>query len=456
MNTDDKSPTRDVIEEALSMQQRRAKSISMRRNKAKMAAGRRRNAKKPATKDRLVKRAKKAAINQMRVKVAGEKGKGYAGLSPAEKNMIDSRVAKKSSAVARIAKKMLPSMRKKDLARIAGKSVKEDVNEQFEALVEKRHHEMRDKHGRVKTDRRFRAFRKVPKESVKEQVEVSNDIEILELISSVANQTLNEQFSDMLEMSSQQRAEILAKARAKAAVRLLDSALDAIHKMVVKHGSKQSIGGYAFDVARSHNTGMTPRELVGAYMTKYGKSELKTYGRVVDPSFDEQVKYKSAKGKTPSGGAGLENTDEVTRKYKRDTPGQTINESFEMLVEADEYQLIGIAQIREFEKIVDRLFAKFGIDFNFTRHFSDRMGDSRNTPRITLKELAGFIKKIYMKQGKSLKRVAGSEAIIKDLQKDLNIPVKVSYDKASDEFDVVMKTIMRKKNFKSPDKTINY
>lgn len=118
--------------------------------------------------------------------------------------------------------------------------------------------------------------------------------------------------------------------------------------------------------------------------------------------------------------------------------------------------LIGMNQIKQFEKIVDQLFKKFGIDFQFTRHFGDRMSDDRNDPCITMKELADFIKKIYAKQGKSLKGVAGAEAVIKDMQKDLNIPVAVTYDQKNDEFDVVMKTIMRKKNFRTPNKIIKY
>ena len=112
--------------------------------------------------------------------------------------------------------------------------------------------------------------------------------------------------------------------------------------------------------------------------------------------------------------------------------------------------------MKAFEKVVDQLFKKYGLDFNFTRHFADRMGDERNTPCIQMKELAEFIKKIYAKQGKSLKGVAGAEAVIKDMQRDLNIPVVVKYDQRNDEFDVVMKTIMRKKNFKSPDRVIKY
>jgi hypothetical protein len=71
-----------------------------------------------------------------------------------------------------------------------------------------------------------------------------------------------------------------------------------------------------------------------------------------------------------------------------------------------------------------------------------------------MRELADVIKKIYQKQGKSIKDTAGAEAVIKDIQSDLNIPVAVEYNSKEDEFRVAMKTIMRKKNFKSPDKVI--
>ena len=130
--------------------------------------------------------------------------------------------------------------------------------------------------------------------------------------------------------------------------------------------------------------------------------------------------------------------------------------SFKQHLTEAQCDLIGMKQIQQFEKVVDQLFKKFGIDFKFTRHFADRMCDERNNPCITLKELAEFIKKIYAKQGKSLKGIAGAEAVVKDIQKDLNIPVAVTYDQRNDEFDVVMKTIMRKKNFKTPNKVISY
>lgn len=152
-------------------------------------------------------------------------------------------------------------------------------------------------------------------------------------------------------------------------------------------------------------------------------------------------------------GAGEWGTDKLANRYRRDTPGQTPKKVNEQQKSCD---LIGMDQIKAFEKFVDRMFEKFNIDFKFTKHFGERMSDSRNTPCIKLKELADFIKKIYKRQGKSLKGVSGAEAVIKDMQSDLNIPVAVNYDSKNDEFDVVMKTIMRKKNFRTPNKVIRY
>lgn len=135
-------------------------------------------------------------------------------------------------------------------------------------------------------------------------------------------------------------------------------------------------------------------------------------------------------------------------RYRKDTPGQ--------IEEQASCDLIGMKVVKEFEKAVDRIFEKFGIDFQFTKHFAERLSDNRNKPCIRMQELADLIKKIYKRQGKSLKNVAGAEAVIKDLQSDLNMPVAVKYDKKNDEFDVVAKTIMRKKNFHTPDEVISY
>ena len=157
---------------------------------------------------------------------------------------------------------------------------------------------------------------------------------------------------------------------------------------------------------------------------------------------------KKKSGPAPGDANAKTKESEHTKKY-RQMYGEVIEEGNQM-------GLIGLKQIKAFEKVVDQLFKKFDIDFNFTRHFGDRMDDDRNNPNITMKELADFIKKVYAKKGKSIKGMAGAEAVLKDIQTDINIPVAITYDRTNDEFDVVMKTIMRKKNFKTPDKVIKY
>lgn len=110
-----------------------------------------------------------------------------------------------------------------------------------------------------------------------------------------------------------------------------------------------------------------------------------------------------------------------------------------------------------FEKFVDRMFEKFGVDFEFTKHFRERMSDSRNDPCIDMKELAQIIKKIYSKYQrgeKSLSKYIDSEAVIKDMQTDLNMPIAVEYNRKKDQIEVIAKTIMRKKNFRTPNPEI--
>ena len=113
-------------------------------------------------------------------------------------------------------------------------------------------------------------------------------------------------------------------------------------------------------------------------------------------------------------------------------------------------------QLKAFEIYVDNMFEKFGIDFRFTKHFADRLNDSRNKPMIDPKELAQLIMKIYRNKGSRLKAKKDFEAVLKDITTDINMPVAIEYDEKNDEFDVILKTVMRKKNFHTRDKIIKY
>ena len=111
-------------------------------------------------------------------------------------------------------------------------------------------------------------------------------------------------------------------------------------------------------------------------------------------------------------------------------------------------------QLNDLEKFGDRLLKKFNIDIEFTRHFADRMNDTRNKPAIKVTELQRLFKKIAKNKGKGVKQHGDAEAVLKDMQSDLNLPVVVNYKDG--EFEMVNKTIMRKKNFKTTSPVVQY
>jgi len=111
-------------------------------------------------------------------------------------------------------------------------------------------------------------------------------------------------------------------------------------------------------------------------------------------------------------------------------------------------------QIDDLEKFADRMLAKYDIDVTFTRHFVDRMNDTRNDPEIKVAELQKFFKKIQKKKGSQIKANPDIEAVLKDMSTNLNLPVVINYKNG--DFEVVHKTIMRKKNFSTSSKELKY
>jgi hypothetical protein len=107
------------------------------------------------------------------------------------------------------------------------------------------------------------------------------------------------------------------------------------------------------------------------------------------------------------------------------------------------------------EKFADRLFAKVGIDVEFTRHFLDRVNDERNRKQITTAELTRLFKQTYNKHGKKIPQLGpDAEAVLKDMQTDINMPFVLKWDKGTQEFELVAKTIMRKKGFATSNQTL--
>lgn len=99
--------------EALTMQQRLARARSLKKNKAKIAIGRKKAARKIADMETLKKRARKQARNLLLKKITKDIPKGE--LSFARRQSIEKQLDKKKAVVDKIAKKLLPKVRKAEI-----------------------------------------------------------------------------------------------------------------------------------------------------------------------------------------------------------------------------------------------------------------------------------------------------------------------------------------------------
>lgn len=103
----------ETTTEALTVQQRLAKSRQMKKMKAKIAIGRKKAAKKIASMDVLKKRARKQARNMLFKKLTKDIPKDELSLS--RRASIEKQLDKKKGAVDKIAKKILPKVRKSEI-----------------------------------------------------------------------------------------------------------------------------------------------------------------------------------------------------------------------------------------------------------------------------------------------------------------------------------------------------
>ena len=112
-------------------------------------------------------------------------------------------------------------------------------------------------------------------------------------------------------------------------------------------------------------------------------------------------------------------------------------------------------ELDQVEKYADKLFAAVGIDVEFTRHFLDRVNDERNKKPINTAELVRLFRLTYKKYGKKIPKMGpDAQAVIHDMETDINMPFVLNVDR-SGMLDMVAKTVMRKKDFKTSNPKLN-
>lgn len=324
---------------ALDFSQRRKRAMTMKRYAGKMERARERARLRRSNPEKLMRKARKRAISILKRRLAGKRD--YSTLSPSEKMMVDKMASRISdAAIQRMAQKQLGAVRKIETERIskhnvaaaapAGVNIKHPDsdtthrNEAFENFVEnylsdvassgeqrsslhkgKSFHSMFRKTGGVKTDGRFRSFRK-------------------------ANESLDEQFSELFNFQEiVESLEYIDKiAKREASHKEISAALKDFTSKMGKKADSSHVD-LAKEVLAKHKIDFTPRQLVALhYRIKNAKSYEKAYNNV---DAWESVQYEQTE--KPSDREW--GTASLTKTYRDDTPGQEdmdINEKFKNFV----------------------------------------------------------------------------------------------------------------------------
>jgi hypothetical protein len=122
----------ELNEAPLTISQRRQRGIVMKRYKTKIKAARERAKRRMAPKEKLLKRARKRALEVIRDRLM--KNKKYSEMSPSEKIAIDKRLERiPKTVIDRIAKRLFPRVRAAEQERLSGvlSPKKESFNEAF-------------------------------------------------------------------------------------------------------------------------------------------------------------------------------------------------------------------------------------------------------------------------------------------------------------------------------------
>lgn len=123
----------EVQNEALTLQQRRKRGMQLRRRKARIKRQKALQMRRFANKSRIQNRARRGARNILKKRFSG--GKTYSKLSSAQKITVDKRAEKMKKLTNRLATRLVPTFRRKEIERRRGSRSEDlDLDLQFQDL----------------------------------------------------------------------------------------------------------------------------------------------------------------------------------------------------------------------------------------------------------------------------------------------------------------------------------
>ena len=173
-------------------------------------------------------------------------------------------------------------------------------------------------------------------------------------------------------------------------------------------------------------------------------------GGVGTKVMDILIKYSDKVKKpiylTPSNDYGASSVSRLTKFYKNFGFVKNTDKSKTKatMVRVSE---MAKADLNKIEKYAEKQLSPEDIEFG--KHFFDRLNDKRNGKEISVAELTGFFKRLskYKKKFKEFLEKY-QQLVVKDKRHNINIPFMTQTNQ------IIAKTIMRKKDFKTSNKVI--
>jgi nicotinic acid mononucleotide adenylyltransferase len=198
------------INEVLSIQQRLKRKMIMRRIRARLKRGARIARKRMAKPEKLKVRSARKARQILRTRLAGSLGAKYSTLTPSAKIQVDKRLEKRKVMIGKLAKRLLPKVRKAEMERLkkARTPKKEDVeylfqvNELLESLEKKNISEKIESNLIKKSEKYGIELEELKEKFVAYKVALKSDNLVFDQINSelaiIDEQTLHEGVTDAL------------------------------------------------------------------------------------------------------------------------------------------------------------------------------------------------------------------------------------------------------------------